>query len=344
MNEDIKFILYTIDDEYANSLEESDIDNLRINWTSVLRTALNNRILYIFSKSALIKYSSLSFKAKTVLETITKEGNKWLERFYNTLSLLEDYVGYQNFSVIKTFKFFQDVTFDVDIVLLDDLFEQINKLSKEADFGLSKINGGYELNPKNRNYLSVDVYENFLFEDESIGDKDFICNRSRMYKSVGDYYYIPSTEAELLLYISQVNFQNRFLTLQDFLQTTKIMSKEEIKWDNLLAEIMRHRWKKSFMETISIVNSLYMQLYVKRLDIPIEPHGESKCRFPYFLSPLSVLKYDFEVLGQSFSSQHLLKDLLYLVHEFHSFYVRKRIPIYQDWIDLNGLLTRTRFK
>jgi hypothetical protein len=340
MNNDIKFILYTIDDEYANFLGEKHIVNLQINWASVLRTAQNNRILYIFSKSALSKYSSLNLKIKTVLETIVREGNLWLERFNNTLSLLVDYLGYQNFCVIKTFKFFQDITFDVDIVLLNDnLFEQINKLSKDdrANFVLNKIKGGYELNPKNRNFLPIDVYEDFLFRDKSIVDKNFICsNILRLYKAIDGCYYIPSIEGELLLYISQVNFQLHFITLHDFIQITTTISKNSIDWNNLLAEVAKHGWLRSFVSTLSVINGLYLKLYEKELNTPIKPYKNVKCSFPYVMPLSTILKSDFEMFRIPSLGKYIFKDFQYFIYEFLSFYIRKRTPTYSNWISIEA--------
>lgn len=335
MNDDVKFILYTIDDEYVNSLKESDVGNLRINWASVLRTALNNRILYTFSKSALAKLPLLNHN-KILLETITKEGDRWLNKFYSTLSLLKYYMK-DNYIVIKTFKFFQDITFDVDIVQISDAFEQINKLSKEADFKLNKINGGYELIPMSESRIAIDVYTDFLFRNRRILNSSFICNKPQLYKTLDNFYYIPHAEGELLLYIAQINFQLRFLTLHDFLQITKTISKSDIDWESLLTEVAKYNWEKSFVKTISIVNGLYLQLYGVHLDIPIKPNKNVKYQFPYFLSPLSTLKYDFNLFGYQFFRNSLIDDLKYFIYKFISYHIRKRIPIYREWIDLNSL-------
>jgi len=345
VNDQVNFILSIIDKKYANSIEHENLVNSPINWRSVLRKALDNRILYVLSNSVLGQEDTVNSELKPVMEDIATEGDRWAARFHNTLNVLEQVLGHHNYVIIKTFRFYQDVTFDVDIVVFQNNSEAIENLTGKSLFDLKMINGGRELSPLVEDFVAIDVYENFFFRDKVIADRDFICDNLSSYHTTNGHYYVPSVESELLLHVAQVNFQLRFITLNDFLQVTRLIADNtnDINWQKLFSQVAENGWINSFTHTLSIIDALYRTLYDDSLNIPLEASGQHekiKVNFPYVLSPLTVLRYDFELFKKSFiKARYFVDDFKYFYFEFVSFYVRKRIPIYRDWVDLQQLAT-----
>lgn len=336
----IKFILSIVDDDFERFTKSFDAPNCRVDWNTVLKTAINNRVLYCFTKSLVNKRPISDYNCNIdVITAIIEDGNVWLKRFFNTLELLDQYIGWEHFIAIKTFKHYQDITFDVDIASSDDISDRISHL-REINFELRGINAGYEYKTTNRDYLTIDYYKDFLFRDRCLLTKSFIYNSPRRHTIHNKYYYLPNIEAELLLCIAQLNFQNRFITLHDFVQITKMIldNKDNLNWDRLLTEVTTNNWNKSLINTLSIIESLYLQLYGKSLNIPITSKKNISCKFPYFISPISVIKYDFELFRYTFFKKYFVQDLRYLLYEFLSYVIRKKLPIYRDWINLDYLL------
>lgn len=339
MNYETELLINVIDEKISqNQISLGDIHQ-RTDLESTLKLAINNRILYCFTSLALKKLNLPEKEIKMLIE-VRKEGKEWLGKFQNTLNYLNDKIGSENYVVIKTFKYYQDVTFDVDIILKSDIIWD-EDFDKDKDFYCTKINGGYELKPKNDKYLAIDIYDNFLFRTKTIFSKDFVSKNLRKIIFEGQYYTIPSIEAEMLLYISQLNFQLRFITLHDFLQVIKTISenKDGLNWNSIFEEVEKYNWKNSFVKTLSIINALHLKMYGETLDIPVEPLKNIKFDFPYIIHPSTVLTFDFEVFRYDLFGRNLYEDFKYFFYEYLSFKIRQRIPIYRPWIDLNKLIS-----
>jgi hypothetical protein len=332
--DDIDLILYTVESKFRKNKKQFSGTEIDIKWSFLIRRAMNNRILYVFVKSIINNGMSIE-KNEKALE-ICKKGDHWLNKFNKTLRIVEKYFGHSNYSVIKTFKYFQDITFDIDIIVLDKnsdiLFKTIEHLCLNEKFILSKIKGGYELKPSNEDeYLVIDIYTDFLHGKNTIISTDFVFNKSNDYKYLNKKYLTPSFEAELLLYISQINFQNRFITLHDFLQVIGLIC-TGLDWDKLLEEVSDNNWKDSFIETISIIHGLYAINYGTKLNIPIKANLKIKNTFPYFLGFFSSMKYDHELCG---NYKNISQNLRYSYYKFLSYNLRHRLPIYRDWMDID---------
>ncbi len=346
MNAELRLILSAIDPEYA---ETQDVRGAEVNWASVLRTALNNRLLYVFSEKASNLSLVLNREREITFESITRVGNVWMDRFQNTLRVLNEYLGSDGFIAIKTMKYFQDITFDVDILLLSDLLDEIGHLSEEVGFKIhklverqSRMGEGWELVPTTEDYLPIDVYEGFFIWGKEIMDRDFVAEGPTSHSAFEMCIDTPRVESELLLYIAHTNFQTRFITLSDFLQITRMISEGEgrIDWGSILSQSEKHNWRRGLVETLSIVSSLYSQVYSKDLRIPGSVNKKPRCHFPYFLTLSDVVRYDSEMLGSScLRPGFIFGELQFAFFEFLTYRVRNRLPMYPDWINLPGLTT-----
>jgi len=344
MNKAIGFILSSLDEDYRILDKREDYEIRNIFYRS-MELAQKNRILFCFAKALMekrlisIDTSSLSLKELDYLKGINDIGNLWIQRFNNTLSLLRNTLDLNNIIIIKTFRFYQDVTFDVDIILNKSL-PNIDNLFGNFGFALKGINAGHEYKTKSKDYLTIDIYMDHLYKHKRIADIRFVSDSPRPYTANdGCVYRVPSIEAELMLYIAQLNFQNRFITLNDFLQITKMISNNagSIDWDSVFCSVSKYRWQKGFTNTLSIIASLYYDIYGTALDVPVKMKKRINCSFPYFLSPSSIIGYDREIFGSTFSSRLLINDIKYIFYEVLSFHIRNRLPIYRDWIDLSKL-------
>lgn len=335
MKNESQFILAVLDDDFHVNHEISEMDQ-KLDLKKILKIASNNRILNCFAFKA--KQNGFYRDNYEYLDLICNEGDLWIKKFKNTLDLLNNKLGQENIAIIKTFKFFQDITFDVDIILQKE--SNCESLLNDENFEVTKISGGIELNPITNEYLSIDIYNEFLFRKKKLMSDDFIFNNLRNFDYNQENYLIPSIESELLLYLSQINFQMRFLTIYDFLQVTKtILNAKSINWSLLFNETHQFGWNDSFVETLSLINGLYLELYGKDLNIPIPAKTNLKVRFPYFISPLNLFKYDNEFLKRDLI-KYIHTDLWYLYSEVSAVHIKKRIPIYRPWIDLNAVFRR----
>jgi len=132
--------------------------------------------------------------------------------------------------------------------------------------------------------------------------------------------------------------------LNDFLQIAGLIAekKNKINWEKLFGEVAEKNWILSFKHSLSVIDSLYCAVYGDRFNIPLEAGGQHekiKVNFPYILSPLAVLQSDFELFKKSFiKTRYFVEEFMYFNYEFVSFYVRKRLPVYRDWVNLQQLV------
>lgn len=324
-------ILSTVDSSYPRDYHGAvQLDK------NLLKTAQNNRVLYAFSKKLSSNHQNLNNRQKFLLNCIIGEGDKWIKKYNNTLELLKR-LGEDRFAIIKTIKYLQDITFDVDIILLNRETEFDCSVLTGASFTPYRIPGGIEFRTNDTNYLPIDIYDQFCF------NRKVIITRADLTKDLRcgpNNTLVPCIEIELALYVAQINFQNRFITLHDFIQTTQLIAKhqENINWSYLSNLTENRSWSRSFWQTLSIIKSIYESIYESDLMIPTI-NRPIKCTFPYFLNPISVLRADHELIGNSaFYGSFLIKELSYFNYEFLTYYVRNNLPIYRDWINLNRLL------
>lgn len=333
--DDVKYILSMVD---AESREYFDIELAKeCKLKYLLRSALSNRLLYTFARS-LMENESLENEELCVLKPIVDLGNNWMARFNKTLEFLNRYLGYKNFIVIKSFKYIQDITYDVDVALINDNLDNYYEgLLEEEGFKLKAIHAGHAYSPSHKMYMTIDIYKGMYNDDKIIIDDAFIKRTLREYTYKDNKYLVPNSEAELLLNLSQINFQNRFITISDFLQITKSINKEKIDWSLMQDAVSRNKWIKSFSNTISIINSLYSKLYGEPLDIPMRPAANINPKFPFFISPLSIISYDLEILGAHSFRKRIIKDMTYILYQYNCKYIKRRLPMYEDWIQLDKL-------
>lgn len=308
----------------------------------LLRTALNNRLLFAFSSALLNEHFSVVKTNPSLairLSRICNKGEKWIIRFRKTLGLLNIILEKTGICalVIKTFRYPQDVTFDIDILLKNvDDFQKIKPLLKER-FNIKKVKGGYEASPKTRKFLVIDIYYDFIkFGNKRLLNPSFLWSKVQHLRLEGNEYTVPNPEGEIILHLSQILFQNRFLTLSDFMHLIKVISNQErtISWKNIVKEASMYGWNIELIRLISIIHGLYLRVWKNTLDIPILPDQSVKLILPHFLSPNSLLKLRTKWQGLRGLKPFLLQDCWAYATALIKYHVRNKIPIYRDWIDI----------
>jgi len=212
------------------------------------------------------------------------------------------------------------------------------KIALEGSFNIRKVKGGYEMFPKSDEFLTIDIYYDFIkFGDVRVLSPEFPWMNIQ-HKQVGDYEcLVPGPESEILLHVSQILFQNRFLTLSDFFHLTMVMSTHEktIQWRDVLLEASRRGWKVDLVKLISIVHGIHVHVWKKALEIPIPPDENVKISLPRFLNPKPLLPFRLSQQRSIGLWPFLFRDCWYYIYSLIKYHTKSKIPIYRDWINLS---------
>lgn len=287
---------------------------------SLLRTALNNRVLFAFvsavHKEGLIQDAGLNDLNRHLLTNILSEGRKILKKLRRTITfIIEKRVPAL---IIKTLPLWhvQDITFDVDLLIKDrESFFKIKHLFKD-NFIIKVIDGGYELIPKSDELLTIDIYYDFLNHGNRIIDPEFLWNNYKSVKLDVLELKAPSAEGELLLHFSQILFQNRFITLNDFLRFTNLSLDNNITWNRIIAETKRFKWDAQFINLLSLLSRIRVKLWKTNTNINL----------PIFLPPLPKF-----IPNERFSYMEVA--FKYCV-DLGKYFILNKLPIYQDWFKI----------
>ncbi|MFC1621988.1 nucleotidyltransferase family protein [Patescibacteria group bacterium] len=306
----------------------------QVRWSSLLKKASSNRVLYVFVQNLYKSDFSLNPKQKEDLQKIIEVGNQKTKAFRDTIEFLKKNLGFQNipYLVVKTFKYIDYVTFDVDVLVPYESFDAAQKVL--ADNGCQicphpRKQGFHQRNCVKEGLLNIDLHRKFYWQGFEHIDLDFVWKNARTRIINGIECPCPSLEADFLLHNKQLVYERYYITLLDFLAVKFARKSANFDMESVVTQVEKYKWAKSFKNLLAHLNTIDTALYNK---------GSNAIEMPFLYPYIQVWQQFFEITqGQKNIPVY---DFLYYHFAFGRYYLSKkaRFPYYQHWFDF-ALLT-----
>jgi len=315
-----------VSDHTSKQFVLSVLDGKGLNPASrkVLDSAEQNRVLFPWA----VEYN---------LHSIETEGEKWINKLTNTIKFINQVLDKKiNYSITRTYKYIDYVTFDVDLFVEDknlkktiELFKQsgCQVESHDASFG-GRISGS-QVNVKKSELLTIDLHSDFTWQKRSFVDTSMILKDGRKKEVGGINVDVPSAEVEFLLCMADMGHERFNITLLDLIWLEGL-SKEIKDWGLIFSQTKKNGWNRAFNEIGAIVNKLTLGIYNKKIIPGIKPK-KVEYTLPVFipiqicwLSYLENITHNKHFPLISFAYMHYCKMRYYLSG-------KRKMPFYDSW-------------
>lgn len=229
--------------------EVAKITNLR----KALLAAAKNRVLYRFITNALEAGVVAYTQELTRLRAI---GESEKVKFCRTLEFLNASLGQDSYIMLKTYKTYPYVTWDID-VLVRDVEAAANMMAGKG----FEICRGEPAKPSchREGLLVIGLHSRASWHSGQLIDDELPWQNPRLVRYDGIEVFIPNYEADFLSFIAHTNFENYHLILGDLLYIYRLAG--EVNWDTVQEQVTKYGWRDSFIKTIAIANGLHRALY-----------------------------------------------------------------------------------
>jgi len=310
-------------------------------WDTLLEAASRNRVLYYFASQVESNYRScLSSVIRKKIEMIISEGNIWQERLKNTLLFIKDNFSKYNilYLIVKTKRNIPYVTYDVDVLIREEDFLKVKEiLNAEGQF--TKHPGKQSKNQINffgNDLLTIDIHKDFTWQGFRYLEKDIVWKKYTNTIIASIEVPIPTSPIEFILYVAHLVYERRYITLLD-LNNLVDLSNVISDYSTILEQTEQFGWKNSFLNLISILNSLSYHIYPYfRKVLPLSTEelkiSEKGFEMPYFIPSLHVLSSFKEKIV--FERKIPYWDIAYYIYTTFRYHIsgKKRFPYYIDWL------------
>ncbi len=334
-----------------NKKEVKSIDWGEINFEKLLVQASNNRVLYLFVRNLLEAKINLPKEIKNLLINIRKEGEKNLKALGNTILLLEKVLGREkiDYLIVKTFKYLDYVTFDVDfLVRYEDFKKAINALKMNNFLVKPHPNphtqGLHQRNCFKSGYLKMDLHRKFFWLSVDHIDLDFVWSGTTERKIGGIYCPTPSLEADFLLLNKQLVYERGYITLLDFL-VVKYANDQRLNWNRIMEQVLKYKWDDTFFVLLNWLNYIHQEIFREDM-VDIKKYFDKKeykikkneLKLP-IIYPVGDIMKVFKEVG--FRQKHLLPlEFAYYFFTKFRYLIHKRLPFYDHWYDFNKISSK----
>jgi len=312
----------------------------QLDFEKILVIASNNRILKVFVDNLLESKVHLLRAEKKVLSDISLEGDKLLDALGDTIKLLDAVFSKNNidYLIVKTYKYLDYVTFDVDVLVkYDDFFLAQNALSENGvditPHPGKNTQGLHQRNCFKKGLLKIDLHRKFYWLGIDHIDDDFLWKNTRKETIGGFICPIPSVEVDFLLHNKQLIFERRYITFLDFIAIKlSIQDKDSrVNWKIIEEMVVNYKWQNGFYKLMAHLNLVNYLLYDETNLFPTKKKLPKlkQLTLPY-IYPLSD---DLAVFAEIIV-KHRKVPFIGLVHYVYSwlrYKVNSRFPFYDHW-------------
>lgn len=313
-----------------------------VDWNALLKKASHNRVLYIFSKNLLKRKSLLTRKQKSDLARIVAVGDLKMEAFQETVKFLNKSLGSAKipFLIVKTFKFFDYVTFDVDVLVR---YEDFLKAQKSLRRNGCKIlphprkQGLHQRNCQKTGLLNIDLHRQFYWQGLEHIDLDLVWAKTQKRRINGIGCPCPSLEADFLLHNKQLVYERYYITLLDFLAVRSAYRSGTLDMQVIENQVTKYSWLKTYKSLLSCLNEINQTFFQEPLFKDVNTLNSRQVDLPYLMPYHGVWKQIFEIVACH--RKVPLFDLGYYHYAFGRYFLsgKSRIPYYDHWFDFDSL-------
>lgn len=284
--------------------------------------AENNRMLY--------KVAEQNHELKN-MKTI---GNEWLEKLANTLLEIKQTLTQDEYVVTRTYKYVDYVTFDVDLFVDGNSFQEVVKKFKTRGFNIeshdASLGGrlpGMQVNIKKQGLLTIDLHQDFTWQKRQFLDPKLVMKDSVKRDIAGKIVLAPRPEIELLLCIADIAHERFNITLLDLIWLEGL-SKEIKDWDFVLGQTREYKWENIFKKVSSIINQMSLDIYGHTIIYNIQPK-KGNYKLPYFLDLFTCWGiYQNTMFGYF---RFPFTSFLYMHYNQLRYYITNQMPYYSPW-------------
>ncbi|GAI87164.1 unnamed protein product [marine sediment metagenome] len=229
-----------------------------INITKLLYISNINGMGYYVLKKLYSKYQNILDNniVKYIKTSYKKKDNNYTNNIctLQSLNMILD-----KFLIFKTFKLHPRIGSDID-VLVPDVYNALQKLLKKGmriESFSSDLDTAVLYNGLTKIHLHGHI--SWAKKGSSFFDHDFIWDRPRIVNFDQISCPITNFNADFLIHIAHINFENLHITLSDLLYIYYLISK--VNWNEINNQVNNHNWKITFNKTMKILYSLHHSIY-----------------------------------------------------------------------------------
>jgi hypothetical protein len=278
INKGLALLLNVVDDHYRETHEGLHKNFADEDWTSALRLAKQNGLLYCFLERINNRDETT---ATAIFESLYEaEKIKHME-FQKTVDYVETVLDEAqiDYLFIKLYRAIKYNPRDVDIIIKKpDNVRVIEEFTKRES-GL-KLYSDAEANIETTDLLKIDLYNGFYYFSRNFLDKDFLWRNSRKVEIAGRKCPIPSREADFASLLVHSIISHRYLSLLDFMYAHALLL-SNLDFDLVVEQAKKHGWEPIYHAMINVIRSIGQDLYFNGMNV----------RFPIMFSPRFILRF-----------------------------------------------------
>lgn len=265
-----------------------------VNLPKLLLLSVKNNIAYYASKNILDIYGQqLSNDTFGLLEKLVERGDKLINNLKHATSKLESCL--KEYMIFKTYRSYPRIPNDIDI-LVRDLDKAVGHL-RSVGMKLCEHTDLHAVVLISNRKIRLHLHDKISWAGSTYFDDKLIHENSRTVTLWGVKVKIPNLNADFLIHIAHINFEQLFFTVSDFLYLCKLA--HMVDWNIILNEAKKHHWMGTFKRSISLLDSVYHTFYLdpcpfKRLNLEHQPRKGVNIKLPYLLPRDYIITAFFE--------------------------------------------------
>lgn len=325
-----------------------EIDWNDIDFVRLLVQASHNRLLYKFAKNLLASSIDMPAGHRDVLVDICAKGEKNFQATRDTILLLEDVFKKEGLDhlIVKTFKYLDYITFDIDFLVRYKDFEKVLDVLEKHGIRVTphpnpRSQGLHQRNCFKTGMLNMDLHRKFFWLGIDHIDLDFVWSNTEERVIAGAKCQVPNLETDFLLHNKQLVYERGYITLLDFL-AVKYANDEGLNWDAIMEQVFKHKWDGAFFTLMGWLNYMHREIFGEEMVDLSKYFKKGNCKrnrkvlkLP-LIYPLTGMWMVFKEIV--FKHKHVpIIGFMYYHFAMARYLLKNRFPFYDHWYDFNKL-------
>lgn len=328
--------------------ELKPIDWDSIDFVKLLVQASHNRLLYRFASNLLDSGIDMPDEHREILMDVVKEGEKSLGVATKTINIIDDVLKKENldYLIVKTFKYLDYVTFDMDFLVRYEDFEKVIEAFKKHDVKVTphpnpQSQGLHQKNCFRKGTLTMDLHRKFFWLGVDHIDLEYVWGAPTKREMYGVNCLVPNLETDFLLHNKQLVNERGYITLLDFL-AVKYANDEGLDWEAIVEQIFKYKWDGAFFVLMGWLNYMHREIFGEDM-VDVSKHFKKKHRvmskkelkLPLIYPVWDVMNVFKEI---AFKQKHIpYFEFAYYFFAMGRYLIKNRFPFYDHWYNFNKL-------
>lgn len=232
--------------------EEIDYDT----YCDLSKLAYSNRILYYVAVKILETHRFYKTRIIKNAKLLKKLGDRQLLKLHRTVKLVDNALN-DDYLLFKTYKSYPYVTHDIDLIVPD--VARARRLLGAKGFNLQTSAPSAPSIFYKKGLLIVELAETVHWGSIHVVDKEILWRKPRKIMMCDVETRIPNVEADVLSILAHMNFHLYGVMLGDLLYVFKLSAQAD--WNSMAEQAAKHKWLRSFMNTITVLNGFHRNFY-----------------------------------------------------------------------------------